>query len=111
MTEYVFEEYRKKFAEVIQEFSRHIIPAWYLSNTKREIMRPLQRRLSLMFCTTDFAENIVAHRKYELAEQHFHKIEILLFGAVVSIIEENDEGEMIMHQYSYMISSDYRYYL
>ena len=33
-----------------------------------------------MFCTTDFAENIVARRKYELAEQHFHKIEILLLG-------------------------------
>ena len=64
-----------------------------------------------MFCTTDFAENIVAQRKYELAEQHFHKIEILLFGAVLSIIEENDNGEMIMHQYSFMISSDYRYYL
>ena len=64
-----------------------------------------------MFCTTDFAENIVAHRKYELAEQHFHKIEILLFGAVVSIIKENDDGKMIMHLYSYMISSDYRYYL
>ena len=64
-----------------------------------------------MFCTTDFAENIVAHRKYELAEQHFHKIEILLFGAVLLIIEENDKGEMIMHQYSFMISSDYRYYL
>ena len=64
-----------------------------------------------MVCTTDFAENIVAQRKYELAEQHFHKIEILLFGAVLSIIEENDNGEMIMHQYSFMISSDYRYYL
>ena len=51
-----------------------------------------------MFCTTDFVENIVAQRKYELAEQHFHKIEILLFGAVLSIIEENDKGEMIMHQ-------------
>ena len=56
-----------------------------------------------MFCTTDFAENIVAQRKYELAEQHFHKIEILLFGAVLSIIEENDKGEMIMHHYSFMI--------
>ena len=64
-----------------------------------------------MFCTTDFAQNIVAHRKYELAEQHLHKIEILLVGAVLTVIEENDEGEMIMHQYSFMISSDYRYYL
>ena len=53
----------------------------------------------------------MAQRKYELAEQHFHKIKILLFGAVVSIIEENDDGEIIMHQYSYMISSHYRYYL
>ena len=63
-----------------------------------------------MFCTTDFAENIVAHRKYELAEQHFHKTEILLFGAVVSFVEENDNKEMTLHQYSYIISSDYRYF-
>ena len=64
-----------------------------------------------MFCTTDFAENVVAHRKYELAEQHFHKIEILLFGAVLSFVEKDENEEMTMHQYSYMISSDYRYYL
>ena len=101
-------EFRAKFSKVFEEFSRHIVQSWFLSNTKHEIMRPLLRRLCLMFSTTDFAENVVAHRKYELADQYFHKIEILLFGAVVSFVAVDENGDLKMEQYSFMISSDYR---
>ena len=73
-----------------------------------EIMRPLPRRLGLLFTVSDFAENVVALNKYELAEQHYHKTEILLFGVVFSLAETDDKGEVVLHLHSIMVSSDYR---
>ena len=108
VTEHNLEEFRIKFGLLFHDFSRHIVPAWFLSNTKMEIMRPLQRRLCILFAVTDFAENVVATRKYELAEQHFHQTEILLFGAVVSLAETDENGKVVLHQYSFMVSSDFR---
>ena len=64
-----------------------------------------------MFITSDFAENVLVIRKYELADQFFHRIEILLFGAVASFVKAGEEGdqEPTLHQSSYMVSSDYRF--
>ena len=59
---------------------------------------------------TDFAENILVVRKHELADQFFHRIEILLFGAVASyvMLDENNDQEPTLHKSSYMVYSDYR---
>ena len=72
-------------------------------------MKPLPRQLAILFSITDFAENVVIDWKYELAEQHFHKREILLFGAVVSFAVADMNGHIHLEQYSYMVSSDYRW--
>ena len=99
------------------------------------MIKPLPRRSLVLFVTTDFAENILVIRKHELADQYFHRIEILLFGAVVSFVvkapceeEEKDresvgggifcqagdcgndfeDQSLALHQRSYMVSSDYR---
>ena len=66
--------------------------AWFLTNTKVEMMRPLPRRSLSLICTTDFAENILVIRKRELSEQYFHRVEILLFGAVVSFAANISSG-------------------
>ena len=127
--------FRTKFAILFNDFSKHIIAAWLLTNTKVEMIKPLPRRSLVLFVTTDFAENILVIRKHELADQYFHRIEILLFGAVVSFVvkapyekEEEDcesgggglvsqasyresnleEQSLALHQRSYMVSSDYR---
>ena len=124
-----------KFAILFNNFSKHIIAAWLLTNTKVEMIKPLPRRSLVLFVTTDFAENILVIRKHELADQYFHRIEILLFGAVVSFVvkapyEEDEEDResiggglvsragdrgsnfeeqsLALHQTSYMVSSDYR---
>ena len=62
----------------------------------------------MLFSVTDFAENVVADWKYELSDQHFHKWEILLFGAVLSFAVADMNGHVDLQKYSYMVSSDYR---
>ena len=104
------EEFRRRFGHLFHEYSRHIIPSWFLSNTKFELQKYHSSRSSTLFITTDFAENILVVRKHELADQFFHRIEILLFGAVASyvMLDENDDQEPTLHKSSYMVSSDYR---
>ena len=108
ITEYNLVDFRNKFSVLFHDFSCHIVPSWFLTNTKNELMKPLPRRLAILFSITDFAENVVIDWKYELAEQHFHKREILLFGAVVSFAVADMNGHIHLEQYSYMVSSDYR---
>ena len=99
-------------------------------------MKPMKRRGLVLFFTTDFAENILLIRKHELADQYFHRIEILLFGAVVSFVvvlpvgeeaggggagvqeeggveesseRQRDDHGLGLHQRSYMVSSDFRW--
>ena len=107
-TEHSLIDFKIKFGALFHEFSRHLVPSWFLSNTKNEIMKPLSRRLSVLFSVTDFAENVVIDWKYELSEQHFHKREILLFGAVLSFAVVDTNGHINLQHYSYMVSSDYR---
>ena len=108
VTEHSLVEFRTKFSNLFHDFSRHIVPSWYLSNTKMEMMKPLPRRLGILFSVTDFAENVVAEWKYELVDQHFHKREILLFGAVISFAVLDMNAEVRLEQYRIMVSSDYR---
>ena len=95
---------------------------------KMELIKASPRRDKTLFVTSDFAENIVLVRKHELAEQYYHRVEILLFGAVISFTqdglpgaleelkgavhnEEDYEAQMPdlqLHQSSYLVSSDYR---
>ena len=96
----------------------------------------MKRKSLVLFFKTDSAENILVIRKHELADQYFHRIEILLFGAVVSFVvmlpvgeEEGGGGAGVqegggveesverqwdghglgLHQTSYMVSSDFRW--
>ena len=107
-SELSIEEFKLRFSQLFKEYSHHLVVAWFLANTKGELQKLSLGRLHILFVTTDFAENVVARRKYELADQHFHQIEILLFGAVVSFVVYDDSGEPILRQMSYMVSSDYR---
>ena len=119
------EEFKNKFYEDFAEFSEHITVSWYLSNTKGELEKMMDRRLHNLNVTSDFAENVVALLNHELSEQHFHKVEILLHGSLTSfIVEEEGESEMRvgpdgdivrmrtqshkLETTSYMVSSDYR---
>ena len=44
-----------------------------------------------------------------MADQFFHRIEILLFGAIASfVVKKEGEEEPSSHQHSYMVSCDYR---
>ena len=104
-------EYKTMFAEQFNVFARHIIPSWHLTNTKMEIMRPLERRQSIMFVVSDFAENVNVIHKHELLEQYFHRAEILLFGSIISFLikpEEGAAGDYKLYTVSYMVSSDYK---
>ena len=77
---------------ILNDFAHHIVVAWFLKNLKVEIMRPLPRRSLSLISTTDFPENILVIRKQELSEQYFHRVEILLFGAVVSFLVNIPSG-------------------
>ena len=104
-----FSNFQLKFLNLFSEFSHHIVPSWFLTNTKFEIMKPLSRRRAKLFLTTDFAENVLIIEKFELADQYFHRTEILLFGGVASFIIEDSEGNQLeLYRTSYMISSDYK---
>ena len=102
-------EFREKFSILFQQFSRHIVPSWFLTNTKLELQKCCSGRASTLFITTDFAENVVVVRKYELSDQYFHRVEILLWGAVTSYMVTSGDGEPSICQFSYMVSSDYRF--
>ena len=66
------------------------MPSWFLSNTKTELITPKESRRKILFITSDFAENVLIVRKYELADQYFHHIEILLFGGVASFVKAEE---------------------
>ena len=99
---------RASFEQLFQEFSSHIIPSWFLTNTKLELQKCCSSRATTLFITTDFAENVVVVRKYEVSDQYFHRVEILLWGAVASYVVTRSDGELVLIQESYMVSSDYR---
>ena len=106
-------EYHAIFAKQFNAFARHIIASWHLTNTKLEIMKPLECRQSIMFVVTDFAENVLVICKHELADQYFHRAEILLFGSVISFMVkplDGAAGDSRLYTVSYMVSSHYRYY-
>ena len=75
-----------------------------------ELQKCCIERSENLFITSDFAENVQVIRKHELSDQFFHRIEILLFGAVTSMVEKLEEGsdELVPFQSSYMVCSDYR---
>ena len=102
------EEFKQRFSLMFKEYSHHLLVAWFLCNTKTELQKLTLSRRHILFVTSDFAENVVAKRKHELADQHFHQIEILLFGAVVSFVECVEDGVSVLRQISFMVSSDYR---
>ena len=72
--------------------------------------------------SSDFAENIIITRKHETAgkkdhinmfifhllDQHFHKLEILLFRSVSTLVTEDDTGVHKAQDISHVITSDYR---
>ena len=96
------------FEQLFQEFSSHIIPSWFLTNTKQELQKCCSSRATTLFITSDFAENVVVVRKYEVSDQYFHRVEILLWGAVASYVVTESNEELVLRQESYMVSSDYR---
>ena len=112
-------EFRTKFEYLFNKYACHIVPAWYLMNTKVEMMKPIERRKHILCIVTDFAENILVIRKHELAEQYFHRAEILLFGGIASFMVpnphvpattdiESGRSEAQLYQFSHLVSLDYR---
>ena len=101
-------QFQQRFGQIFQEYVHHIVPSWYLTNVKHELQKCRDSRASTLFITSDFAENILIVRKYELSDQYFHRNEILLYGAVASYVKTEVSGELVPHQSSYMVSSDYR---
>ena len=79
-------------------------------------MLPLERRSQSIFIVSDFAENVTVVRKKEVADQYFHRPEILLFGAVSSVVlpPEPEQGAAVsqadlkLHSSSHLVSSDFR---
>ena len=111
------QEFRKRFCQLFTNYSHHIIDSWFLTNTKLELQRPRLARSEILFVISDFVKNVTVLQKHDLSEQYFHRVEILLFGAVVSLIRhtEADSSEAgrvplnsQLNQTSYMISSNYR---
>ena len=47
VTRHTLVEYRKKFGTLLHKCSRHIIPSWFLTNVKVEIMQPMRRRQNM----------------------------------------------------------------
>ena len=108
-TQLSLDKFMEKLRELFLEYTHHIIPSWFLTNTKQELQKCRSARRNILFVTTDFAENIQVIRKYELADQFFHRIEILLFGAVASfVVMKGGEEEPSSHEHSYIVSCDYR---
>lgn len=107
-------EFREKFALEFNEFCRHIVVSWYLNNMKVEMAKASERRSNTLFINSDFAQNVVVQRKKELADQYFHRTEILLFGGVASTVHRSPEGstdstgDWTLHLSSHLVSSDYR---
>ena len=101
-------EFRVKFEMLFHEYSSHIVPSWFLTNTKLELQKCRSSRATTLFLTSDFAENVLIVRKYKLSDQYFKRPEVLLWGAVVSYVEITSEDEPVLHQSSYMVSSDYK---
>ena len=107
-TELSIPQFMASFEQLFQEFSSHIIPSWFLTNTKQELQKCCSSRATTLFITSDFAENVVVVRKYEVSDQYFHRVEILLWGAVASYVVTESNEELVLRQESYMVSSDYR---
>ena len=110
-----FTQFRLKFSVLFNEFSRHVVVSWFLNNTKSEMTKPLEKRQHTVSVNSDFAQNVTVDRKQELADQYFHKPEILLFGGVASVVLPSTHGpaaspeDRELHISSHLVSSDYRY--
>ena len=108
-TQLSLDKFMEKLRELFLEYTHHIIPSWFLTNTKQELQKCRRTRSNILFVTTDFAENIHVIREYELAYRFFHQIEILLFGTVASfVVMKGGEEEPSSHEHSYVVSCDYR---
>ena len=68
-----FAEFVERFKRLFGEFAHHIVISWYLANCKLELQMCRPSRSNIMFIVSDFAENVVVVRKYELSDQYFHR--------------------------------------
>ena len=109
-----FTQFREMFSSQFSEFSCHVVVSWFLNNTKAEMSKPLERRQHTVVINSDFAQNVTVDRKYKLADQYFHKPEILVFGGVASVVlppaHSPTAPTRALHLSSHIVSSDYRYW-
>ena len=72
-TQLSLDDFKQRFKELFREYSHHIVISWYLANCKLELQLCRPSRSKTMFIVSDFAENVVVVRKYELSDQYFHR--------------------------------------
>ena len=87
-------------------YSEHIIPAWFLRATKLELMGAQSQLRHLATCTSDFGENILIKSKHETGDQYFHRLEVCLFGSVITLPSPLDLTKT--ETVSCIVTSDYK---
>ena len=96
--------FTKKFHEKFPVFVNHVVIAWYLRNAKSVGLGPLMPS-HMITLIDDFAQNIEIIKRWETAEEYFHRPELAVHGIVSGIKLESGE----VYQISHITSSDYRY--
>ena len=72
-TQLSFDDFKQRFKELFRDYAHHIVISWYLANCKLELQVCRPARSKILFIVSDFAENVVVVRKYELSDQYFHR--------------------------------------
>ena len=92
-----------KFQTNFHDYVEHLVLSWYLRNAKIEgltISLP-HNTVSLI---ADFAQNIEVVKKWETAEEYFHRPEIAMHGIVSGFKLDNGD----LYQMCHITTSDYR---
>ena len=95
----------ERFKDDFSEYVEHIILSWYLRNAKTEGFDLQRMPTHMVSFVADFAQNIQVEKRWEVAEEYFHKPEIALHG-ILSGMKSAANGQP--HRISHVTTSDYR---
>ena len=97
----------EKFRDAFPGYVEHVVLSWYLRNAKSEAFALATMPTHMASLVADFAQNIQVVKRWEVAEEYFHRPEIALHG-ILSGMRSACDGKH--HQTSHITTCDYRYH-
>ena len=106
LTDMQMDAFSELFVSDFDDYAKHTVEYWFLNAVKIEAFDPTNQPSHALVGVSDFAQNVQVEKKVEMAEEHFHKAQIAIFGTVVSVSTPVEDDDNVKHSLTQVTSSD-----